>query len=96
MNDKRFFDTNIVVYLYSQDEPDKQSIAKNLFKNNQPIISTQVLGEFAHVLRRKFQLEYTDIVVAITQVTAVVRNVHEITSSTFSQSGLPSSLVRFP
>jgi len=55
MNDKRFFDTNIVVYLYSQDEPDKQSI--NLFKNNQPIISTQVLGEFANVLRRKFKLE---------------------------------------
>ena len=61
MNDKRFFDSNIVVYLYSQDEPDKQSIAKNLFRNNQPIISTQVLGELANVLRRKFQLEYTDI-----------------------------------
>jgi predicted nucleic acid-binding protein len=59
MIDKRFFDTNIVVYLYSQDEPDKQSIAKDLFKNNQPIISTQVLGEFANVLRRKFQLEYS-------------------------------------
>ncbi|RKZ71139.1 MAG: hypothetical protein DRR19_32760 [Candidatus Parabeggiatoa sp. nov. 1] len=62
MNDKRFFDSNIVVYLYSQDEPDKQSIAKNLVKNNQPIISTQVLGELANVLRRKFQMEYTDIV----------------------------------
>jgi len=71
MNDKRFFDTNIVVYLYSQDEPEKQSIAKNLFKNNQPIISTQVLGEFANVLRRKFKLEYTNIVVAITQITKV-------------------------
>ena len=71
MNDKRFFDTNLVVYLYSQDEPDKQSIAKNLFKNHQPIISTQVLGEIANVLRRKFQLEYTDIVAAITQITEV-------------------------
>jgi predicted nucleic acid-binding protein len=42
MNDKRFFDTNIVVYLSSKDEPDKQSIAKNLFKNNQPIIKRRV------------------------------------------------------
>ena len=71
MNDKCFFDTNIAVYLYSQDEPDKQSIAKDLFKNNQPIISTQVLSEFANVLRRKFKLEYTNIVVAITQITKV-------------------------
>lgn len=71
MNDKRFFDTNIVVYLYSQDEPDKQSIAKDLFKNNQPIISTQVLGELANVLRKKFQCEYIDIATVITQVTAV-------------------------
>ncbi|RKZ73660.1 MAG: DNA-binding protein [Gammaproteobacteria bacterium] len=80
MNDKRFFDTNTVVYLYSQDEPDKQSIAKNLFKNNQPIISTQVLGEFSNVLRRKFQQEYTDIAVAITQVTAIVSQVATITN----------------
>jgi len=80
MNDKRFFDTNIVVYLYSKDEPDKQSIAKNLFKNNQPIISTQVLGEFSNVLRRKFQQEYTDIVVAVNQVTAIVNQVATITN----------------
>jgi predicted nucleic acid-binding protein len=71
MNDKRFFDTNLLVYLYSQDEPDKQSIAKNLFKNNQAIISTQILGEFTHVLRRKFQLEYKNIAVALTQIIAV-------------------------
>ncbi|RKZ38727.1 MAG: DNA-binding protein [Gammaproteobacteria bacterium] len=80
MNDKRFFDTNTVVYLYSQDEPDKQSIAKNLFKNNQPIISTQVLGEFSNVLRRKFQQEYTDIAVAVSQVTAIVSEVATITN----------------
>jgi len=79
MNDKCFFDTNIAVYLYSQDEPDKQSIAKDLFKNNQPIISTQVLSEFANVLRRKFQRECTDIIAAITQVTAIVSQVVTIT-----------------
>jgi len=71
MNGKCFFDTNIMVYLYSQDEPDKQSIAKNLVKNNQLIISTQVLTELSNVLRRKFQLEYTDIVAAINQIKAI-------------------------
>lgn len=68
-----------MVYLYSQDEPDKQSIAKDLFKNNQSIISTQVLGEFSNVLRRKFQQEYTDIAVAVSQVTAIVNQVATIT-----------------
>jgi len=53
VNDKDFFDTNIVVYAYSHDEPEKQVIARNLFKKNPPVVSTQVLGEFANVLRRK-------------------------------------------
>ena len=48
MNDKGFLDTNIVVYAYSHDEPDKQLIAKNLFKKPNPVISTQVLGEFSN------------------------------------------------
>ena len=71
MNGRCFFDTNIIVYLYSQDEPDKQYIAKNLVENNQPIISTQVLSELSNVLRRKFKLEYTDIVATINQIKAI-------------------------
>jgi predicted nucleic acid-binding protein len=69
MNDKSFFDTNIIVYAYSHDEPDKQLIAKNLFKNNNPVVSTQVLGEFSNVLRKKFGCEYTKIAMAVTQIT---------------------------
>jgi len=68
MNDKCFFDTNIVVYLYSQDETNKQSIARSLFRDSQPVISTQVLSEFANVLHRKFKVGYTDIAIAIAQI----------------------------
>lgn len=32
MNDRIFLDTNIVVYLYSQDEPEKKSAAMALFE----------------------------------------------------------------
>ncbi len=70
MNDKDFFDSNIIVYLYSEDEPDKQSIAKALLKKNQPIISTQVLSELSNVLRKKFKCEYTEIAAVIAQVRA--------------------------
>jgi len=68
VNDKDFFDTNIVIYAYSHDEPEKQMIARNLFKKNPPVVSTQVLGEFANVLRRKFRCEYPEIATAVTQI----------------------------
>jgi len=71
MSDKEFFDTNIFVYLYSEDEPDKQSIAKTLLKKSQAIISTQVLSELANVLRKKFKCQYTEIAIIIAQVRAV-------------------------
>jgi len=64
-----FFDTNIIIYAYSHDEPNKQSIAKNLFKKNNPVISTQVLGEFSNVLRKKFRCQYAEIAMAVTQIT---------------------------
>ena len=68
MNDKCFFDTNMLVYLYSQDEPDKQAIAKELIQNNTPIISTQVLTELSNVLRKKFKCEYGQIQSVIYQI----------------------------
>jgi len=67
VNDKDFLDTNIVVYAYSHDEPEKQVVAKNLFKKTLPVVSTQVLGEFANVLRRKFRCEYPEIATVVTQ-----------------------------
>ncbi len=68
MSDKCFFDTNLLVYLYSQDEPDKQHLVKELLKNNDPIISTQVLTELSNVLRKKFRCEYQQIQTVISQI----------------------------
>jgi predicted nucleic acid-binding protein len=58
MSDKIFLDTNVVVYLYSNDEPEKKATAMALFEQTSPIISTQVLSELANTLRRKFNLSY--------------------------------------
>ncbi len=56
MNDKVFIDTNVLIYLYSDSERDKQGIARKLvFETNLDIsISTQVLGEFSNILYRKY------------------------------------------
>lgn len=53
MKDKYFFDTNILIYLLSDDR-DKHRIAVELYKSvNEKIISTQVLNEVANVCYKK-------------------------------------------
>jgi len=65
--DKFFLDTNILIYLYSQDELAKQAIAADLISNleNIFVISTQVIGEFVNTLYSKFGCDIPSIRVAI-------------------------------
>jgi predicted nucleic acid-binding protein len=71
MNVKSFFDTNLLIYLYSEDELDKQAQILTQIKNTENRwISTQVLNELSNTLRRKFKLEYADIVKVIAEIRA--------------------------
>ena len=54
MNDKVFLDTNILLYLLSDDKH-KKDMAKQLFKNDHNI-SIQVLNEFSNVSLKRFKL----------------------------------------
>ena len=56
MNDKIFIDTNLWVYLYADDSDNEKShIIRSLVDKHfeDIVISTQVIGEFFHVLTRK-------------------------------------------
>ena len=55
MNDKVFFDTNVLVYAYSNTEPDKQVIARKLIAESVSYVSTQVLKELTNTLTKKFR-----------------------------------------
>ena len=68
MSGKTFLDTNIVVYLYSGDEPEKQAAAIALIKQNNPVVSTQVLSELANTLNRKFGLSFDVVAQAVAEV----------------------------
>jgi predicted nucleic acid-binding protein len=50
MNDKVFFDTNVLVYAFDKSEPEKGAIAKGLIRDfgleGNIVLSTQVLQEF--------------------------------------------------
>ena len=68
MSGKVFLDTNIVVYLYSGDEPEKRAVALALIERNNPVVSTQVLSELANTLSRKFGLSYDVVAQAVAEV----------------------------
>lgn len=68
MSGKIFLDTNIVVYLYSDDEPEKQAAALAHIEQNTPVISTQVLSELANTLSRKFGLSHDVVAQAVAEV----------------------------
>jgi len=63
MSDKVFLDTNVVIYSYSEDEPEKQEIANDILEqyNNQIIISNQVINELSNTLFRKFKLNADEV-----------------------------------
>lgn len=68
MSGKTFLDTNIVVYLYSGDEPEKRAAALALIEQNNSVVSTQVLSELANTLSRKFGLSYDVVAQAVAEV----------------------------
>jgi len=58
MNDKYFLDTNIFVYCFDLNHPDKKarslSLISEALRTGDGIISTQVIQEFLNVATRKF------------------------------------------
>jgi predicted nucleic acid-binding protein len=71
MSAKAFFDTNILIYVYSVDEPEKQHLAlQTIETTEQRWISTQVMSEISNTLSRKFKLNYSDIGNVLTEIQA--------------------------
>jgi len=63
MNDKVFFDTNVLVYAFDQSEPEKGVIARQLISefgtDGNLVLSTQVLQEFYVVVTKVGKLILT-------------------------------------
>ncbi|MFM7905063.1 MAG: PIN domain-containing protein [Microcystis sp.] len=68
MPDKVFIDTNVLIYGYSEDEPDKRQRAIDCVRLGEAWISTQVLNETINVLKRKFSLSYSQIREAVQEL----------------------------
>ena len=72
MNDKIFLDTNILIYSYSNSEPQKQATARALIAESNSFISTQVLQELTNTITLKLKLNYADAVNALMSVVKII------------------------
>ncbi|MBD2501892.1 PIN domain-containing protein [Anabaena azotica] len=67
MTGKIFLDSNLWIYLYAQNAPEKSQKVAEIIKNNYSLllVSTQVLGELFHVLTRKKLTSTTEAIAII-------------------------------
>ncbi|MBE0428207.1 MAG: PIN domain-containing protein [Nitrospirae bacterium] len=63
MPDKVFIDTNILIYAYSETEPEKKDKILTIFERNHIVISTQVINEFIWVMNKKHDIELAAVVI---------------------------------
>ncbi|MDR0692636.1 MAG: PIN domain-containing protein [Prevotellaceae bacterium] len=70
MKDKAFIDTNVFVYLYSEDEVQKREVACDTIEKYNCITSTQVLTEFSNVCIKKLNMRAAAISKSIDEITS--------------------------
>lgn len=68
MSGKIFFDTNVLVYCYTETEPQKKSVAVGLAQNPDAWVSMQVLQELSNTLRKKFGKDWSEIALTVEEV----------------------------
>ncbi len=77
MRDNIFFDTNIILYSYSVDEPQKREIANKLiFSQNEILISTQIINETVNILYKKFKIDTKNIIKVIEELEDIFKIVN--------------------
>jgi len=81
-----FLDSNIVIYVYCNDEKDKQQKAKQLFAHEHVVISTQVLQEVANTLHKKFKTDFHTISLLIEECVYNTATLHTNTQATICKA----------
>ena len=73
MPDNYFLDTNILIYAYSNSEPQKADIANTLLFENVSLISLQVINEFSNICLKKLKINQQAVISAIHEISATMR-----------------------
>jgi predicted nucleic acid-binding protein len=86
MSDNAFLDTNILIYLYSEDETHKREAAYQLVNTNKCITSTQAFNEASNIWLKKYELEKTHIIKYLDELETVCENVNLIQRNTINHA----------
>ena len=74
MSDRVFIDSNIILYLYSEDEIIKQDKAQEILAVHiNHLISTQVINEVSNILFKKFNLSAAEVENVILEIDKYIR-----------------------
>lgn len=82
---KVFLDSNVLIYVYSEDESEKATLALQCAQEPDAWISTQVLNEVSNVLRRKQKQAYADILNVIHELQSNFQ-ITTVTTKTIEQA----------
>ena len=86
MHDKAFLDSNILIYLYTEDDDSKRSIAQLKLNENICLTSIQALNETSNVLGRKFSLNHTEVKALLDNIEAVCDEILPINRKTIDNA----------
>jgi predicted nucleic acid-binding protein len=84
MSDKCFFDTNILVYAFSNEGEKSEQAEAILWAGG--FVSVQVLNEFANVCRNKLRLGWAEIEDRLATVQTLVTDVAPLTVATHEKA----------
>ncbi|MDR1689212.1 MAG: PIN domain-containing protein [Clostridiales bacterium] len=82
MSGRFFLDTNVIIYLYSEDEDSKRQAVYNLLDEHICITSTQVFNESSNIWFKKYCLSKTHIKKYLNEIEAVCDEVTVIQRKT--------------
>jgi len=85
MSDRVFIDSNVFLYLYSEDEDIKRKQAQKALHEHDCVTSTQALNEFCNVCTKKWNLPIDVIETAIDEICEAC-NVHTLTPEIIKQA----------
>ena len=71
MPDRAFIDTNVIVYMSSNDNQAKKKLARSLINKYDCVISTQVINELSNVLIKKYSQSTSNVEATIFNLEAV-------------------------
>jgi len=84
MADRRFFDTNILVYAFAADDP-RSARAETLIAEG-GVIGIQVLNEFTNVTRRKLRWDWEQIEASLAVIDELLGTARPLTTALHAQA----------